>query len=41
MLVALGMDVSGAPQMLRLTELPHMLIAGATGAGKSSVYQRI
>ncbi len=37
MLVALGMDVSGAPQMLRLTELPHLLIAGATGAGKSSM----
>ena len=36
MLVALGMDVSGAPRMLRLTELPHVLIAGATGAGKSS-----
>ncbi len=36
MLVALGRDVSGAPRMLRLTELPHVLIAGATGAGKSS-----
>ncbi len=36
MLVSLGMDVSGTPRMLRLTELPHMLIAGATGAGKSS-----
>ena len=36
MLVSLGLDVSGTPQMLRLTELPHMLIAGATGAGKSS-----
>jgi S-DNA-T family DNA segregation ATPase FtsK/SpoIIIE len=36
MLVALGKDVSGRPRMLRLTELPHMLIAGATGAGKSS-----
>jgi S-DNA-T family DNA segregation ATPase FtsK/SpoIIIE len=36
MLVALGMDVSGAPRLLRLTELPHVLIAGATGAGKSS-----
>jgi S-DNA-T family DNA segregation ATPase FtsK/SpoIIIE len=36
MQVALGMDVSGAPRMLRLTELPHVLIAGATGAGKSS-----
>jgi len=36
MLVGLGRDVSGTPRMLRLTELPHMLIAGATGAGKSS-----
>ena len=36
MLVALGKDVSGRPRMLRLTELPHVLIAGATGAGKSS-----
>ena len=36
MLVSLGMDVSGTPRMLRLTELPHVLIAGATGAGKSS-----
>lgn len=36
MLVSLGLDVSGSPQMLRLTELPHLLIAGATGAGKSS-----
>ena len=36
MLVSIGMDVSGTPRMLRLTELPHVLIAGATGAGKSS-----
>jgi len=36
MSVALGKDVSGAPRMLNLTELPHLLIAGATGAGKSS-----
>lgn len=36
MLVSLGMDVSGQARMLRLTELPHVLIAGATGAGKSS-----
>jgi len=36
MLVGLGKDVSGSPRLLRLTELPHMLIAGATGAGKSS-----
>lgn len=36
MLVSLGMDVSGNARLLRLTELPHVLIAGATGAGKSS-----
>jgi S-DNA-T family DNA segregation ATPase FtsK/SpoIIIE len=36
MLVGLGKDVSGSSRFLRLTELPHMLIAGATGAGKSS-----
>ncbi len=34
--VGLGMDISGAPEMLNLSELPHVLIAGATGAGKSS-----
>ncbi|NNK91010.1 MAG: DNA translocase FtsK [Acidimicrobiia bacterium] len=34
--VALGMDISGKPRMLNLDELPHLLIAGATGAGKSS-----
>ncbi len=36
MLVAIGKDVSGKAHMMRLTELPHVLIAGATGAGKSS-----
>jgi len=36
MLVSLGKDVSGTPRLIRLTELPHVLIAGATGAGKSS-----
>jgi S-DNA-T family DNA segregation ATPase FtsK/SpoIIIE len=41
MLVSLGMDVSGSPRMLRLTELPHVLIAGATGAGKSSMVNSI
>ncbi len=34
--VGLGMDISGKPVMLNLSELPHVLIAGATGAGKSS-----
>lgn len=34
--VGLGLDISGNPKMLHLDELPHVLIAGATGAGKSS-----
>jgi len=34
--VGLGMNISGQPMMLHLAELPHVLIAGATGAGKSS-----
>ncbi len=34
--IGLGMDISGAPKLLNLSELPHVLIAGATGAGKSS-----
>jgi S-DNA-T family DNA segregation ATPase FtsK/SpoIIIE len=34
--IGLGMDISGTPTMLNLSELPHVLIAGATGAGKSS-----
>jgi DNA segregation ATPase FtsK/SpoIIIE, S-DNA-T family len=34
--VAIGMDISGSPMLLNLSELPHVLIAGATGAGKSS-----
>jgi S-DNA-T family DNA segregation ATPase FtsK/SpoIIIE len=39
--VALGMDISGSPQMINLSELPHVLIAGATGAGKSSCINAI
>ena len=39
--VALGMDVSGRPHMLNLSELPHVLIAGATGGGKSSCINAI
>ena len=34
--VAFGRDIAGRPVMVHLAELPHLLIAGATGAGKSS-----
>ena len=39
--VGLGMDISGQPKLLNLSELPHVLIAGATGAGKSSCINSI
>jgi S-DNA-T family DNA segregation ATPase FtsK/SpoIIIE len=34
--VALGRDISGRAVMVNVAEMPHVLISGATGAGKSS-----
>jgi S-DNA-T family DNA segregation ATPase FtsK/SpoIIIE len=39
--VGLGVDISGRPRLINLAELPHVLIAGATGAGKSSCINSI
>ena len=34
--VALGRDIAGRPVLVNLADMPHVLISGATGAGKSS-----
>ncbi|HPS40445.1 MAG TPA: DNA translocase FtsK [Candidatus Woesebacteria bacterium] len=33
--VALGIDVSGNPSIVDISSMPHLLIAGSTGSGKS------
>ncbi len=35
LIVSLGLDVSGKPKVVNIARMPHVLIAGATGSGKT------
>ena len=39
--VAVGRDINGQSMLMNLSEMPHILLAGATGAGKSSCINSI
>lgn len=41
LIVGLGKDISGGPVLANITEMPHLLISGATGSGKTTCINAI